>query len=187
MLKHLTIWCWLGWWWFFLFSLKKNGNANKKIQSIQLSPSSEITEKCYFCMTMVSRKANADRLQPPSAHWYLFCKFRFYSVLAWQSFHQHILLTTKEINYKDIYKWKQKNIFTIIACLLRKAISMLKSNSPSSQQKNVPLPRNATKNLLFYMIIKLILLHLPDGKSKYFKMCSCSTLQHKFELKWHWK
>lgn len=109
---------WLGWWEYLLFE-KKNGNANIKIQPIQPSPTSEIKEKCYFCMRMVSRKSNADRPQPPSAHWYLFCKFHFYSILVWQShsFHQQILLTTKEINDKDVYKWNRKNIFLHNNCL----------------------------------------------------------------------
>lgn len=114
---NLAIWYWLTGESAFCF--KKDGNANKKIQPIQPSPASEIKEKCYFCMRMVSRKINADKPRPPSAQWYLFCKFHFYSVLVWQShsFHQQVLLTIKEINYKDVYKLNQKNIFLHNNCL----------------------------------------------------------------------
>lgn len=40
-------------------------------------------------------------------------------MLAWQShsFQQQILLTTKKINDKDVYKWNQKNIFLHYNCL----------------------------------------------------------------------
>lgn len=42
-----------------------------------------------------------------------------FTLLVWQShsFHQQILLTTKEMNDKDVYKWNQKNIFLHYNCL----------------------------------------------------------------------
>lgn len=136
-------------------------------RSSQFNPlpaTSEIKEKCYFCIRMVSRKTNAGRPQPPSAHWYLFCKFCF--TLCWCDRVTAFINRFCRLQRKKMIRmfYKPEKYFPIIACLLRKAISMLKSNSLHYRKKNLLLLRNATKNLLLYMIIKLILLHLPDGK-----------------------
>lgn len=130
LLKPFNLTIWLTWLMRVPFVWKKMEMPIKRSSQFNPLPAtSEIKEKCYFCIRMVSRKTNAGRPQPPSAHWYLFCKFCF--TLCWCDRVTAFINRFCRLQRKKMIRmfYKPEKYFPIIACLLRKAISMLKSNS----------------------------------------------------------